>query len=163
MEVFEIHITGDESILKAAHPIKTIAVDLVRPDLSVLRTEYMTSHVSRHSSYDMCRAYVDDIVAAMKEKGVQIVRVKIECPYYEHYRDQSLYMESHFLATGYDGGYPMSRNKRKADFLATDREYDKAQYDEFREWWKNEDVELCLYDTFVEEDKDWFDLYAGAK
>jgi hypothetical protein len=158
MEVFEIHITGDKFILDAAKPIKTISVDLLKPDGSLLRTEYMTSHVSRHTSYDMCKAYVDDIVDAMKAKGVQIVRVKIECPYYEHYKDQSLYIESHFDGRG-SSGYPLSRNQRKLEIMATDREYDKEDYESFRIVWLDETVELCLYDTFVEEDKDWFDLY----
>src|SRR5689334_14136900 len=97
IETFEIHITGDKSILQAAKPLKTIEVQLLRPDKSILRTEYMTSHMQHMASgYKGCKQYVDDIVGYLKEIGVNIVRVKIESPYYEHYVAQSLYIESHF-------------------------------------------------------------------
>ena len=33
------------------------------------------------------------------------------------------------------------------------------EYSEFAEKWKKEVVELCLHDTYVDEDKDWFALW----
>ena len=42
---------------------------------------------------------------------------------------------------------------------ATARTYEKTHYEAFKKEWENEDVEMCLVDTFVNEDKDWFDLY----
>jgi hypothetical protein len=162
MEVFEVHITGDESIHAAAQPLglKTIAIDLLKPDGTVLRTEHMTSHVCKFPDYAACKASVDQAVADLKSRGVGVVRVKIESPYYEHYRERSLYMEAHFES--YDMELPTSRNQKKATLLATNREYEDDRYDAFRRAHENDDIELCLHDTFVAEDKDWFHCYGGA-
>jgi len=163
MELFEVHITGDESIIEAAKSlnIRTIVIDLVKPDRSFFRTEHMTSHVCRFDSYDECKEWVDDVVAKLMTAGVNIVRVKIECPYYPSYIDKSIYFEVHYDAVG--NAYPMSKNQGKDSFLCTAREYDKDKYDDLS--WRHSGVsrdctmELCLYDTNIEEDKDWFDLY----
>lgn len=160
MEIFEIHITGDKSILERGEDVgmKTITINLLKPDRSYLRTEYMTSHVARHENYSECKRAIDKAVSKLKESGVKILRVKIESPYYGHYRDQSLYLESHFEAK--NDQFPISQNVRKTTFLATDRVYNHDEYDNFLEEYKDVDVELCLFDTDIEEDKDWFDLYS---
>lgn len=165
MEIFEVHITGDDKIIEAAKPlaVKTIVIDLVKPDRSYFRTEYMTSHACHFENYEECKIYVDDLVNQLTVAGVEIARVKIECPFYPKYKDKSIYFEVHYDARNND--YPMSRNKGKDSFLCTAREYDKNKYDSL--WQKhggmappsNWVMELCLYDTNVEEDKDWFDLY----
>jgi hypothetical protein len=161
MEIFEVHITGDEKIIETAKSlnVRTIVIDLVKPDKSYFRTEYMTSHTYRCENYDECKVYVDDIVAKLKEAGVNIVRVKIECPLYPQYRERSLYFEVHYGA--YNNTYPLSRNKGKDHFLCTAREYDRSKYDDLarKHLCFLPTMELCLYDTNVEEDKDWFDLY----
>ena len=110
-EVFEIHITGDEAILTEAVPIKTISVHLLRPDGRLLRTEHMTSHVCRLSDAENAIGYAEDIRYALDIKGVSIYRVKVECPYYEHYVDRAIYIESHFQADNFE--LPVSRNARK--------------------------------------------------
>lgn len=159
MEVFEVHITGDESIHKAAKELnqKTIAIDLLRPDKSVLRAEHMTSLILKHESYKKCKAHVDEIVKQYESRRVPIIRVKIECPYYLHYRADSLYIESHFVSD--EMFFPTSRNQRKAALLATDRQYGLERYQAFLEQNKSHELELCLYDSFVSEDLDWFQLY----
>jgi hypothetical protein len=93
MEVFEIHITADEAIIEAAKElnVKTIIIDLIRPDQSLFRTEYMTSYIYRCENYDECKEYVDDITVKLTNLGVKIVRVKIECPLYQKYIGNSLY------------------------------------------------------------------------
>lgn len=169
METFEIHITGDKKIIEAAKQldVKTIVLDLVKPDKSHFRTEYMTSHAARFKSYNSCKEWVDNVVARLIEAGVEIIRVKIECPYYQQYKNKSLYFEVHY--EGERG--PMSRNHGKDYFLCTAREYDRSKYDAL--WQKHGGIflltppphwtmELCLYDTNVEEDKDWFDLYENS-
>jgi hypothetical protein len=160
MEVFEVHITGDYRIIDVANKInvKNISVDLLKPDGSVLRTEHMTSYVLKCRSFEECKLLVEKTVEHFVEEKVRVLRVKIESPDYVHYRDRSLYMESHFSAE--NEKYPLSRNRKKTHRLATDREYDRSNYDSFRDRWNGEDVELCLHDTWLEEDKDWFDLYA---
>ena len=159
MEIFEIHITGDKSILSAATELglKTITIDLLTPRKEKMRQEFMTSQIEKKENYQQCREYVKQLVESLKAKNVQIIRVKIESPDYAHYRAQSLYMESHFEAL--DSAFPMSQNVRKSTILATDREYSQAKYDDFHERYADKELELCLYDSFVEEDKDWFDLY----
>ena len=160
MEVFEIHITGDASILEAAKPIKTISVQLLTPKGEIIRTEYMTSLVMKAENYEACKIKVDEIAASLAASGVQISRVKIECPFYKHYADRAIYIESHFVTQ--DFKFPVSRNARKDSLLATDRTYIRAEFESFKERYKGVEVELCLYDTWVDEDLDWFKLYQGA-
>jgi hypothetical protein len=164
MEVFEIHITGDETIHKIARKYdhKTIAIDLLRPDLSKIRTEHMTSLVIKYfqeDSYEECKFLVDQIVENYEKDGVQIHRVKIECPFYDHYVSSSLYIESHFESDGIY--YPISRNQSKTVLLATDREYDKDGYWDFKDKHEDKELELCLYDTSPREDVDWLEMFEG--
>ncbi len=158
MESFEIHITGSPNIIDVAKKmnVKTIAVDLLNPNHEVIRTEFMTSFIEKKKSYEECKKFVDQLVLNL-QKEVEILRVKIESPYYPHYKDQSLYMESHF--ENENDKFPISRNVRKTLLLATDREYNKEQYDAFIKKYDGKDIELCLFDSFIDEDKDWFDAF----
>lgn len=161
METFEIHITGSQCIhdIGGRYKHKTIAIDLLKPDRSVLRTEHMTSFVRKFSHYDQCKSYVDKIYRMYVLDGLTVHRVKIESPVYEHYIDSSLYIESHFESDQVD--YPISRNQKKTVCLATDREYDIKRYDEFIEKHRDHDLELCLFDTNPREDYDWLELWVG--
>lgn len=165
METFEIHITGSDKIhsVGAKLNVKTIAIDLLKPDLSVLRTEHMTSFVQKHDNFYICYDVVEELVAKFKKQKVDIYRVKIECPYIPRYSGVACYIESHFVTK--DVKYPVSRNQNKKDMLATVRLYgspDKyfEEYSEFANKWKKEVVELCLHDTFANEDLDWFELWS---
>jgi len=154
METFEIHITGDETINSELDSmgIKNIIVELLTPSQDLYRTEYMSSFICKCESYQKCKDYVDHIISKLKSP---IIRVKIESPYYEHYK--CLYLESHFKP--FDNKFPMSRNKKSGKLMGTDRSYTPENYPQFIEKWKDEDVEMCLFDSFVEEDFDWFELY----
>lgn len=156
METFEIHITGSQSINAELDRlgIKNIIIDLLTPNKEVLRTEYMSSFISKHNDLAECQRHV---ISILDQLTSEIIRVKIESPYYEHYKDKSLYVESHFKP--FNELYPISRNAKSNKELGTDRTYDKNEYEAFIEKWKDEDVEMCLVDTFIEEDKDWFELY----
>jgi hypothetical protein len=133
METFEIHITGEQNIINAGKSlgVKTISIDLLNPDGSFYRTEHMTSEVRKFDSFKTCRTWVENIVSELVGNGVSVHRVKIESPFYAHYEDISCYIESHFLAS--DGRYPLSRNRKKIELLATDRTYHKWEYASFRE------------------------------
>jgi hypothetical protein len=159
MEIFEVHITADNTIHEVAKKfeVKTISVDLLAPDGSLLRTEHMTSVVLKHKSYLDCLKHVVELVNNMEIFCVVVERIKIECPPYEHYIKDSLYMESHFDADGWD--YPVSRNQKKTVTLATDREYNQERYAEFRQKHTGRDLELCLFDSNHQEDLDWLQLY----
>lgn len=165
METFEVHITGDKSIHEIAKKYnhKTIAIDLLRPDLSVIRTEHMTSLILKFpfttGEYDQCKKLVDHIVCCYESDGLKISRIKIESPFYDCYVDQSVYMESHFESDS--TYYPVSRNQKKTILLATDREYDQDEYWDFKQRYEGKELELCLYDTNPREDVDWLELYEG--
>lgn len=156
MKHFEIHITGEEGIIEelTSMKLKNITVELLRPDNSTLRTEFMSSIVRKFNNYSECAFYVQNLTNNLKSK---IIRVKIESPFYDEFVDQSLYMESHFAP--FNSTYPLSRNKASGKLMATDREYDKEKYNQFKEVWKDNELELCLFDSFVKEDSDWFELY----
>lgn len=158
MRIFEIHITGEEGINQEFEKmgLKNIVVELLYPNKDRLRTEYMSSFVLKSLSLAECKSYVNRILKVLETK---VIRTKIECPVYEDYIEDSLYVEAHFIPDPSDEGYPLSRNQRSGKIMGTDREYDKERYAEFLRRWDNEDKELCMYDSFVEEDKDWFDLY----
>lgn len=159
MEMFEVHITGDNTIIENASKlnIKTIVVNLLRPTKEFFRSEAMTSFVVKFETFELCKKHVDQIVDKLKKMGTIIYREKIESPLYEHYTERSLYMESHFTAI--NDQYPISQNARKTTYLATDRVYDKNQYSAFAEKYKDKELELCLHDTNPTEDSDWFNLY----
>ena len=156
METFEIHITGSSDINLQLDRlgIKNIIIDLLKPNKRILRTEYMSSFISKHKDLADCQRMVNSILANL---SCEIIRVKIESPYYEHYKKKSLYLESHFAPV--NDLYPISQNNRTGKLLATDRTYKKKDYKAFIDKWKGEDVEMCLIDTFVAEDEDWFKLY----
>jgi hypothetical protein len=160
MEVFEVHITGDKSILTNAPllSLRTIAVALLTPNETIHRIEYMTSDVLKYKNFEECKKAVLHFAQSLKKFDTEILRVKIESPYYPHYADNSLYIESHFNSV--DNKFPLSQNLLKNFKLATHREYRKDRYEDFIDKYNGEVVELCLYDTFVDEDLDWFSLYS---
>lgn len=161
MKIFEIHITGEQSILEELDNlnIKNITIELLKPNDEVLRTEYMSSFIHHAVDYDECFCYVNALLMNLKSK---IIRVKIESPAYPEYLGQALYVESHFIPT--DKKYPISKNVRSQKLMATAREYNKTKFTDFINKWKDiADVEICLFDDFVREDFDWFELYANLK
>ena len=156
---YEIHITGENTIISELNNlgVKNIIVQLLKPDGELLRTEYMSSHVIKRATYAEVLEFIDDLTSKLESK---IIRVKIECPPYKDLFEHSLYIESHFKPKRLWGNiYPVSRNSKSGKLMATDREYDISGYDLFLEKWADEDCELCLFDTFKEEDLDWFELY----
>ena len=58
MKTFEVHITGiNQEINKELDQlnIKNIIIDLLKPDGSLLRTEYMSSMVYKFESFSECK------------------------------------------------------------------------------------------------------------
>lgn len=155
--MYELHITDtEENIQRVSDIVKTIAVRLITPDLLPIRTEHMTSQ---------CYKDFIELVRFMsyycKNVNMHPTRIKIET-YYSNGNlirfNDTLYLESHWYSD--DLIYPTSWALHKpGKLLATDRTYDKSEYEEFAARYKREQLELCLYDTFVEQDKDWMELY----
>lgn len=159
MKLFEIHITGEKSIMNELRllGLKGIVIDLLKPDETVLRTEYMSSIAMKFDTFGECVNWVQNLVAILEKAVVKIIRVKIESPYYEEYVPLSLYIESHWtpnLSPLTNYGFPISRNQGSRKLMATSREYNKDKFKEFVDKSRNTVVELCLLDSFKEEDKD---------
>lgn len=156
---YEIHVTGDESIIENANKLgwKTIEIDLLKPDGSVLRREYMTSEIRKYKS--LTNAF-DDLILLTSNlhiMGTTVIRSKIEAPPYPYLSPLAFYLESHFETNSNE--YPISRNSKKTKILATDREYNPDNFNAFIEKYKGRELEICLYDSDVNEDKDWFNLW----
>lgn len=153
---FEVHITGDSSIIDELDKlnIKNIIVELLDRDYEVLRLEFMSSFIVK-LPYCVIHQYVLDLVEKLKH--CNIIRIKIECPPILELFPMSLYVESHFEPINNE--YPLSRNFKSKKMMATDREYMKNNYYSFIDKWKDVDCELCVFDSFIEEDLDWFNLY----
>lgn len=154
---FEIHITGEESILSELTELglKNISVELLRPNKDIIRIEHMSSFTI-NLDYKDIHDYVKSLISILKS---HIFRIKVECPPIKDLFPLSLYIESHFEPLEGITKYPLSRNLSSRNLMATDREYSKKEYENFLEYWKNEVCELCILDTFKEEDFDWFQLY----
>lgn len=166
MELFEIHITGkEEKILEVLTKLelKSITIELLAPQGQIIRREYMSSIQKSFFNYKRCIEWVNDLVIELIKNRCSIQRVKIESPYRINYAKKAIYIESHFYP--FNQQFPISRNFSSQKLLATDREYDKNNFYKFKEKYKKQkaEVELCLFDTFINEDKDWFDLYKQKK
>lgn len=159
-EVFEVHITSTSPHIHhlcKANGIKSIEVELLTPQGDVLRTEHMTSHIFK------CKNLTEGIMCVSGLIGMlsplEIIRVKVECPPYPKYRHHAIYAETHFKDDTFS--FATSRNKRSGKLLATDRTTDRQSFDTFLQsnMAMGHEVELCLLDTFVDEDKDWLSLW----
>lgn len=162
MENFEVHITGSPLVHTVAKRWghKTIAIDLVGRDRNVMRAEHMTSIILQAEDLYECAKEVKAIADRYRAEGVDIYRVKIESPPYPHYVPIALYAEAHYKTE--DCILPISRSQHKSYYICTDRLY--QFYSDFEEWkdWhcsKQHEVELCLMDTFPQEDADWFTAF----
>ena len=161
MELFEIHITGDDTIHETAKQFghKTIQVALLRPDQSLIRIEHMTSMRVHYRSYQECLSYV----GFYQNDYRGFTRFKIECPaFYTHYLSSGqyrpLYVESHFPAE--DLNSPISRNVRSGKLLGTNREYNPEKFEEFlKNQPEGSEKEICLFDTNIGQDQDWLDYW----
>ncbi len=156
-ETFEIHITGDDKIHEAAGEwgLKTIQVELFRPDGTSLRIEHMTSIVKKFDFYEAALRWTINAVGRLKE-NCEITRVKIESPPYPHYLFLAKYAEVHFKDNSFK--YPTSKQPSKNYYLATERVNMKF-YDWLRSKWPNEQLEICLFDDNMAEDMDWLELW----
>jgi hypothetical protein len=139
--------------------LKTITIDLLNPKGERFRTETMTSIVKKFKDFRHCCFYVDNLVAHFNSKECRPRRVKIESPWIGDLVQQAIYVEAHFV-TDSTFAYPVSRNYRKTEMLATARSHNPDDYLDFYKYWcQRSQVELCLFDSYTYEDNDWFQLW----
>ena len=155
--IFEIHITGDESIHEKAKSlgVKTIEILNLTPDGGVFSIHHMTSERRKFETFEECKKWT---LQVKEELGG--IRAKIECPPLPDYMDDAEYIECHFKNDQFV--FPTSVNaKRPEDYLATKRENRKYNFTVFARFFNNEcfEVELCLYDDNQELDRDWMELW----
>ena len=162
MRKFEIHITGAAGINLEFDTlgIKNIMVQLLKPNMTTIRTEFMSSFIREFETYEECYDYVQTLVAGLISK---VIRIKIESPIYEDYIDRSVYIESHFKYDGSTPEFPISRNAFSGKIMGTDRTYIKSEYYSFIQKWQGYETELCLFDDYIREDFDWFNEYNDIK
>lgn len=161
MEKFEIHVTGSPDIIDVLADLgyKSLHAEMRNPVNENIGVEYMSSFVREFEDFESCRTWTTIFAAALSTLGVNVVRVKIECPYtYEHYRDKAIYVEAHFPTDRSNPTYPFVYNVRSKKLVSTDRVSDRELFDESVERWKSvgiTEIELCLYDDNVEHDSEW--------
>lgn len=161
MEKFEIHITGTENIISVLIElqVKSLHAEMRNPKNETIGVEYMSSFIKEFENYENCKKWVDIFVLQLQSKSVEICRVKIECPYfYNHYREQSVYLESHFPTTDFNKQYPFVYNVKSGKYVSTDRVYLKSEYDEFISKWEqvhHSEIEFCLFDDNIRHDNVW--------
>jgi hypothetical protein len=162
METFEFHITGEGPHIHFAAEklgLRTIEIDLLTPKGEVIRSEHMTSHVGKFPNLKHALEALNNYRFWLTAQGVKILRMKLESPIYNHYVDRSLYMETHFKDKSFT--WPTSKTKHSQKLVATSRIYSKKDYGAFEKVHKPQghELELCLYDSNSNEDKDWLDLW----
>jgi hypothetical protein len=155
MTIFEIHITGEPSIIQEFEnmEIKTLEVDLLNPEKKVVGKEYMCSHIIKRQNYQECKQYVANLVNQLQSK---IFRIKIECPYSDEYFLDAVYAEVHWPTQ--DNVYPFVWNVKSKKYISTCREYEVHKFLELKRKFENVkgvEFELCLLDTNVDFDKHW--------
>lgn len=171
--LFEIHITGNYKIHFACKYIgvKTIIIDLLQPtEVRVssdmfyhnrVNKEHMTSFTYSGTKEDVFKETLRVIGEISKHDNTKINRIKIESMFDESLVDDSLYMETHFNSNEFK--LPTSLNVTNGNltkrYLATDRTYNKSRYKEFMNKYTGNELELCIFDSFVHGDKKWFDFY----
>lgn len=161
MEIFEIHITGEEKIITILNDFnyKTLHAELRNKNNETIGAEYMSSFKQEFLNYETCKKFVDDLVDYLLTQNIEIYRVKIECPYfYNHYKEMAIYVESHFPTTELNNHYPFVYNVNSKKYVSTDRIYLKSEYNDFIEKWKQEpksEIEYCLFDDNIRHDEEW--------
>lgn len=151
-ELFEIHITGDESIKKLGKALghKVIEIGAMNTKKQIMYTEVMTSIQQKFENFKECLTFVKHL--SLFYKGI---RSKIECPAtYNHYLPKAIYTECHFKTT--ETTLPISKNVDKDYLVATDRVYKQEEFAPFIKKYKGSEVELCLYDSLPIKDFSWF-------
>lgn len=161
MEIFEIHITGEEKIIEVLKSmnIKTLHAELKNPLNETIGVEYMSSFTQEFNNYELCKKWVDNLVNELIFKDVKLYRVKIECPYfYNHYKEMAVYLECHFPTTEFNKQYPFVLNVNSKKYVSTDRVYLKSEFEPFIQKWgqvHHSEIEYCLFDDNVRHDDLW--------
>lgn len=165
MKTFEIHITvdlDDASLFKnICHlaDIKCIEIESLNIYGQNIDTQHMTSIIKKFIDKKEAIEFAKSLSYKFGKCNISVHRTKVESPIYNEYLNDALYVETHFESDQFV--FPTSRNVNKNTLLATHREYDKSMYNYFIDIHRKKDheLELCLYDTNINLDTEWFNCY----
>lgn len=157
--IFEIHMTGDSSIHKVGKRLnhKTIKILNLTPRGDIHSIHHMTSIQKDFVGKDECFKWLDRV-----KLDYNPIRTKVECPPYDEYMAEAIYVESHIKIKDFkESPYPVSMNAKSSSKLITAREYNKEMFGFFCDFYKkcHAEVELCIMDDNVKLDESWFNLY----
>lgn len=161
MKLFEIHITGDSSLILAefeAMGHKTLSINLLNPMHNAIGYEYMCCIQQKFETYEKCLEFTLELTAKIKSG---VARVKIESPMYHEYMDKAIYAEAHFIPEE-PCTLPTVYNKNSKKFVSTERTYDKDKFLDLNTKYVNinySEVELCLFDSNPQFDDFWLSHY----
>ena len=139
--------------------IKCIEIESLNIYGQNIGTQHMTSIIKKFTDKEEAVEFAKSLSYKFGKCGISVHRTKVESPIYDEYLYDALYVESHFESNQFI--FPTSRNVKKNTLLATHREYDINAYQYFIDFHnkRNHELELCLYDTNVYIDFDWFNCY----
>ena len=156
--LYEFHITAYESSIRELkrYDIPIIGIEALSPSGYAVQWDWMTSYSDFFPSQESAINYIR--VLLKKVKFTPIYRVKVETPY-----DNSLnmeefkYIETHLNSL--DNNLPKSRNIITNEIISTDRTYNFKEFESFAERYNTSKVELCVMDTNIYHDHNWFMFY----
>lgn len=154
---FEIHITGSKNILKHLAADNQLTVEMLDRSGEVFDTDYMSAIDFRGSYIDML-TFVANLINYLTFRDVDIYRVKVETQPSPELFQTALYIERHFeMEKADDYVYPVSLLANKNKYVGTSRTYNRSEFAEFAN--RYDKTELCIIDSNVNHDKDWFDIW----
>lgn len=165
MKTFEIHITVNDNVAQFHNVcefilgIKTIQIESLDRFSNPVDVQHMTSIIKNFTDKQTAIDFATDLSKLLNKLDFNVIRTKVESPIYDEYLYDALYVESHFESNQFI--FPTSRNVKKSTLLATHREYDINAYQYFIDFHskRNHELELCLYDSNINLDTEWFNCY----
>lgn len=156
--LYEFHITAYESSIRelSKYDIPFIGIEALAMSGIAVQWDWMTSYSNFFPSKESAINYIG--VLLEKIKNTPIYRVKVETPYesdlnFEEFR----YIETHLNSV--DNNLPKSKNIITNEIISTDRTYNFKEFKSFAERYRTSKVELCVMDTNVYHDHNWFRFY----
>jgi hypothetical protein len=158
--IYEFHITANEHSIKALSEfgIPIIGIAMLDKDGFEIQRDWMTTITKSFHSQENAISYLGSIL--QKIQGTPIFRVKIETPYEEGLDlNRFKYIETHNKIVQRPIYYmPTSKNIITEELIETHRCYNVEKFERFAQSYGGK-VELCVMDTNIQHDYEWFKLY----
>lgn len=144
--LFEVHITANDiDRLESQY----LHIQNLSPDLSVVNEVKLSEYVIDVPSLDDAISHLKLVSLEAAILYIDIQRMKLECKPTSDL--PALYYEVHLKASETDLRLPLSRKVSNGKLIKTFRATDLSAFTPFN----REKVEQCVFDTNVDEDKEW--------